>query len=52
MCYYHERGLLEEVPSEGEVAKLHALTNGNGAEVRQWCVGSTQLMQGFLPSRR
>ena len=41
--YYYERGLLKDAPSEQEVEVLRGVTNGNGAELRTWCVGATQL---------
>jgi hypothetical protein len=41
--YYYERGLLKEPPSDSQVEVLKGLTNGNGAELRTWCVGATHI---------
>lgn len=35
LCYYHDRGLIPELPTLRQVQQLLAVTNGNAKELRQ-----------------
>ncbi len=43
LCYYHERGLLGDVPTEQQVVNLRSITNGDARELRRLALQASML---------